>query len=594
MIPRGMSIQEAYRLHRDGKLLVNRKYQRKLVWTEPEKIALIDTILKGFPIPLFLLTERPKLHGIGKYEILDGVQRLNAIFSFIENSFAIDGKYFDINESARAKQLAEEGIFESVDETVPKLDAKQCANILDYQLAATIFPASSDEQVTEIFGRINSSGRQLSNQERRQAGVVDMFGELVRKISAEIRGDASKEILLLSEMPEISIESSRAKQKYGLTADEIFWVRQGILWRSQLRESQDEEMIADIVISILLDQPFARSKEELDMIYENESEIHEQVQNALIAYPVEKLYLEIKQLFSVIREIIESYDTEPNALRKIVSPGSGNPIKGSFYALFMSFYELMVQKQQSPIDYNGIMESLKNLQSAVKTSAHYTTSKDRRMNIDKTIGLIQRFFARKEPPILGHGPGLAIDFENSLRRSRIESSRYEFKQGLLDLTASPELNVKLLDKIVNTINAIANLGPDSEGFIYIGVADDKSDAEKIKTLCGTNYFTISDHYVVGVDREIKHLNLTIDEYIGKIITHLRNSDLSEPLKTQVLTQIDTVTYKNKTIIRLKVPTQTEMSFVGNDAYVREGNQTIKIEGKKLVAVSNLFKRKSEK
>ena len=76
MIPQGMSIQQAYRLYRRGDLLVNRKYQRKLVWTEEEKIYLIDTILKNFPIPLILLAERTSLHGRGKYEILDGVQRL--------------------------------------------------------------------------------------------------------------------------------------------------------------------------------------------------------------------------------------------------------------------------------------------------------------------------------------------------------------------------------------------------------------------------------------------------------------------------------------------------------------------------------------
>lgn len=72
-----------------------------------------------------------------------------------------------------------------------------------------------------------------------------------------------------------------------------------------MRDSEDEEMIADIIISILLGQPFARSKEELDMVYNEESEIYQRIQNALIAYPAEKLYLEVKELFSVIREIKE-------------------------------------------------------------------------------------------------------------------------------------------------------------------------------------------------------------------------------------------------------------------------------------------------
>lgn len=35
--PRGVSIMELYRWYRENKLLVNRRYQRKLVWTLYEK-----------------------------------------------------------------------------------------------------------------------------------------------------------------------------------------------------------------------------------------------------------------------------------------------------------------------------------------------------------------------------------------------------------------------------------------------------------------------------------------------------------------------------------------------------------------------------
>ncbi len=452
----------------------------------------------------------------------------------------------------------------------------------------TIFQAFDDEEITEIFGRINSSGRQLSNQERRQAGVVNTFGELVRKISTEIRGDASKDILLLSEMPEISIESSRARQSYGLTADDIFWVKQGILWSSQLRSGHDEEILADILVSILLNEPFARSKEKLNELYKTDSELNRKVENAFISYPSEKLYDEIKQVISIIRETIETIDSKPNALRNIVAPNSTNPIKTSFYSIFMAFFSLLVRQNKSPIDSRMIVEALKNHRSEMISSAHYTKSEDRVRNIDKTVGLIQRYFVYKEPPALKHGPGLAIDFENSLRRSRIETPRYEFKQGLVELVDNPAFNSELLNRIVNTICAIANLGPNSEGFIYLGVADVVSDAERIKAIYGTEYLAISDHYVVGIDREVQKMKLTIERYLEKIVEHFRKSELSEPLKTQVLTQIDTVTYKKYTIVRIKVPTQSAISFVGDEAYTREGSQTIKIEGKKIVTVSSLF------
>ncbi|MBQ1112928.1 DUF262 domain-containing protein [Streptomyces sp. C3-3] len=63
---------------------MNRRYQRKLVWTVEEKCDLIDSILSDLPIPLILVAE---ISGEGgtSYELIDGMQRLNAIFSFIEN-----------------------------------------------------------------------------------------------------------------------------------------------------------------------------------------------------------------------------------------------------------------------------------------------------------------------------------------------------------------------------------------------------------------------------------------------------------------------------------------------------------------------------
>jgi uncharacterized protein with ParB-like and HNH nuclease domain len=82
--PQGISIQSLYRSYRDGSLIVNRQYQRKLVWTVAEKQKLIDSILKDYPLPLFLLADKG-LDGTeaSKLEVIDGMQRLNAIFSFI-------------------------------------------------------------------------------------------------------------------------------------------------------------------------------------------------------------------------------------------------------------------------------------------------------------------------------------------------------------------------------------------------------------------------------------------------------------------------------------------------------------------------------
>jgi uncharacterized protein with ParB-like and HNH nuclease domain len=103
------SVQSAYASYRDDKLYVNRRYQRKLVWTLEEKQKLIESILKRYPIPAILLAER---EDSGTYEIIDGLQRLHAIVSFIETSFpTLDGKLFELQYFPTAKSRADEGQF---------------------------------------------------------------------------------------------------------------------------------------------------------------------------------------------------------------------------------------------------------------------------------------------------------------------------------------------------------------------------------------------------------------------------------------------------------------------------------------------------
>lgn len=584
--PRGMSVQEAYRNYRDGKLIVNRKYQRKLVWNLSEKQSLVDSIMKDYPIPLILLAEDSSQNS---YEIMDGMQRLNAIFAFIENHFPIEGRYFDTDEFSRAKQLAAEGVFSAANKgTNVFLTPSEVADFLDYQLAVTVFPAGGEDKTTDVFGRINSGGRQLSLQERRQAGMVDDFSMLVRKLASEIRGDTSREILPLSEMPEISIDSVRADLRYELKAEEIFWCKQGIMWTRQLRESEDEEIIADICASLAIGQPIARSKELLDSYYDPSTNEYEQLRRSLSTYGVDRLYEEVKVTLSVLRGIIDEYSSENNALRSVINPGSTNPIKTAFYTLFMAMHQLVIVEELSPDSSINIMAALKNLQSDIKTTAKYSKTEDRVRNIDKTKGLISRHFVKKDPPMLRHGAGLALDLENSLRRSRVETGRYECKQGFVDLSPNRSEDKNLPNKILETICGIANLGPDADGFIFIGVADKKSDADRIKDLDGIDCVTVGSRYIVGIEREFQYLKCDHESYVDRILSFIRNSDLSDTLKHQVLTQVDYVDYRGISVIRIRIPAQKEISFLGDVAYTRENSSTVEANGKKLLAINGLF------
>jgi hypothetical protein len=234
-------------------------------------------------------------------------------------------------------------------------------------------------------------------------------------------------------MPEISVDVGGEMPAYAIKADEMFWCKQGILRRNQLRESEDEQMVADIAISVLLDTPFAFSGDNLDQAYDPTSDLGRDIGIRLGTYGATRLKHEIVSVISLMRASIESVDEGPNAFRKVVNPGSGNPAKTPFYAVAMAYFDLCVRQRKSPADHQRIMGALTNLNERLHVAAGQIRSEPRQQNINTVKGLIQDFFEDREPPALNHGAGVAIDFENALRRSRVETAAFECKQGLLRL-----------------------------------------------------------------------------------------------------------------------------------------------------------------
>jgi hypothetical protein len=588
--PRGMSVLEAYREFKDGNFRVNRRYQRKLVWSTPEKAKLADSILKGYPIPLLLLAFTLREDGSRTFEILDGMQRLNAIFSFIENAFPVSGSYFDVSQLARARSLAADGKLPQLPDSAVLLTPDECARFLEYTLAVTEFPANNEQSVTEVFARINAYGRQLSDQERRQAGVLTPFANTIRELAAEIRGDVSSESLELSQMPEISVDAGGDMPAYQVKADETFWCKQGILRRNQLRDSEDEQMIADLSVSILKMEPQGFSGKALDDLYDIKSASHKEINASLARYGTTRLKHEITSTIAILRDVIESADNTPGAFRRILTKQSTNPAKTAFYAVFMAFFDLCVRQRKSPqADKAGIMRALSNAHERLDIAAGQIRKEPRAQNVNIVKGLIQDCFEDREPPALNHGAAATIDFENALRRSRIETAAFECKQGVLRLDASKQRDPNVLDKIVATICGIANLGPGSSGAVFVGVADKKADKTRIEQLYSVTVPSVGDRYVVGVDREAVALKVTLDDYHTQVVRHIADSRLSAHLKAAVMSKIDCIVYRGMSVICIWIPSQTQISDVDDVVYVRNGSETKRVEGvRQTLAVNALF------
>lgn len=574
--PRGMSVQEAYREFRSENFKVNRIYQRKLVWTREEKKKLIDSILQGYPIPLFLLARTDEKEGSIKYEILDGLQRFDAIFSYIENKFSLEGEYFDVKQLSRANNLAKDGVFEAVRDEDNILPPSECANILDYQLAVTIFPSEEERDINEVFSRINSYGRNLSSQDKRQAGVVSPFANLIRTLAADIRGDSSPERLDLSEMAEISIDISEEGQDYGIKADETFWCREGIMRKRHLRDSHDEQFLADVIVSVLSDEPFPYSRKKMDEVYESETDRYKEVEESLSLYGVDKLENDIWSTYQEIKKVFEKHKYERN-VRDIVNPGSSNPVKTDFYAIFMAFYYMVIKRDKIPADPNKIVESLEGIHESLKFARGSKSKSSRRKNIDTVKGRIQDHFVKADDPVSGVGKELERNLERVLQRSRIESNIYECKQGIVSLDHERSVEESFEGKIPATICGIANVNSESEGALIFGVADSSLDAKRVEDLDGVQSIKVGDRFVVGVDREATLLDLSLEEYERRIIKTIRKSELSEPLKSEVLSNIQTFDYRGLHVTYVRIPKQDELSRVSDSVFVREGSSTERVD-----------------
>jgi hypothetical protein len=285
-------VQTLYTWFREDKLIVNRRYQRKLVWTLEEKQKLLDSILSKYPIPAILLSkiEGPKEN----YEIIDGIQRMHAILSFIETSYPLqDGRYFDLSYFSTAKELSDRSVFS--DQSAGKIiDSAACSTILNYQVSLSILRKATNKEVNEVFDRINTYGHRLSDQERRQAGVQSKFAEIVRNLACSVRGDTSSDRLFLYEMPSISIDLPKTKHGYEVRADEVFWITQGVLRSTALRDSEDEQCIADTVACMIGQDLIDRSKAAINAVYDFANSEYTRIDTAVDLYSAENAAEEFK------------------------------------------------------------------------------------------------------------------------------------------------------------------------------------------------------------------------------------------------------------------------------------------------------------
>lgn len=75
-----------------GRINTDAEYQRGVVWSQPQQQLLIDSILRGFDIPKIFLRKREDGER-NLFDVIDGVQRLTAIWRYLADDFPLPKKY---------------------------------------------------------------------------------------------------------------------------------------------------------------------------------------------------------------------------------------------------------------------------------------------------------------------------------------------------------------------------------------------------------------------------------------------------------------------------------------------------------------------
>jgi len=123
-----------------GRLDVRPSYQREFVYKEAQRNAVIDTIMKGYPLNVMYWVERED----GGYEVMDGQQRTISIGQFYNNDFSFNMRYFHNFEDEEREKF------------------------LDYELMVYFCTGENKEKI-EWFRTINIAGEELTAQELRNA-----------------------------------------------------------------------------------------------------------------------------------------------------------------------------------------------------------------------------------------------------------------------------------------------------------------------------------------------------------------------------------------------------------------------------------------
>lgn len=156
------------KVNRGNIILKHRLQRREGVWNKEAKSLLIDSLLRGYIVnPIHTISEG------GKQYVIDGVQRLDTVSTFIGDGFAL---------SKNMKPVEIEDVsYEIAGKKFSKLDDPVRDEILSSQIQVYEITEYTDKDVREMFSRLNS-GKPLNTTQKMTPNMSDYMSDAISDI----------------------------------------------------------------------------------------------------------------------------------------------------------------------------------------------------------------------------------------------------------------------------------------------------------------------------------------------------------------------------------------------------------------------------
>ena len=164
------TIEELLDLRRNEMLKANPEYQRGEVWSVTQQKKLIDSVMRGYPIPLIYLQHIQKeVAGLQRndFEIIDGQQRINAFYYFNEGAYKLFDPIADDRE-ARFPNFLKDQPCPWAQKNFHELSADLQERFLTTKLAVVKITTDEENEARDLFIRLQA-GMALNAQETRDA-----------------------------------------------------------------------------------------------------------------------------------------------------------------------------------------------------------------------------------------------------------------------------------------------------------------------------------------------------------------------------------------------------------------------------------------